>query len=262
MKMISMIKSTLVVAAASLPFILGTPAMASGDGHALKSVNWSFDGVFGKYDRAQLQRGYQVYTEVCSSCHGMRYLSYRNLGDEGGPEFSEELVKAFAAEFEVTDGPDSDGEMFERAALPKDRFVSPFPNENAARASNGGALPPDLSLMAKARANGPSYVYSLLTGYGDAPAEVELAEGMNYNPYFAGAQIAMAAPLSADSVEYADGTDASLDQMSQDVSAFLMWTAEPKLEHRKSLGFKVVLYMLLLSALLYFVKRKVWEDAH
>ena len=259
MKPFSLIKSTLAVAVTGIALITGTTAQAAGGAHAPQSVAWTFDGVFGKFDRAQLQRGYQVYKEVCAACHSMDYVAFRNLGDAGGPELTEEQVKAIAAEYEVTDGPDDAGDMFERAALPKDKFPAPFANEQAARASNGGAYPPDLSLMAKARPNGPNYIYSLLVGYEDAPEGFELAEGMNYNPYFGGSQIAMAAPLSEDAVEYQDGTKASVDQMSKDVAAFMMWTAEPKLEERKSLGFKVMIYLVLLAALLYFVKRRVWE---
>ena len=217
---------------------------ASGSGE-LPSIDWSFSGPFGMFDRAQLQRGYKVYKEVCASCHSLNQVTYRALAESGGPEFSEEQVKVLAAEYEIEDGPDSEGEMFMRPALPSDHFISPFPNENAARASNGGSLPPDLSLMAKARANGPNYIYALLTGYHEAPAGVELADGMSYNPYFAGEQIAMAQPIDDEFVDYDDDTTPTLDNYAKDVTAFLMWAAEPKLEARHTLGFKVIIFLLI-----------------
>jgi cytochrome c1 len=270
----------LAAAGFALGAMTAVPALGAGGVHEAKSVDFTFEGPFGTFDRAQLQRGYQVYKEVCSSCHGLRLLSYRNLGDAGGPEFPEPQIKAFAAEVEVPSGPDAEGETHDedgaplvRNGLPSDRFVSPFANDNAARFANNGALPPDLSLIAKARAGyhgtlnqflegagGAEYVYSILTGYEDPPAkEAENApEGLEYNPYFPGKWIAMLAPLSDDQVEYADGTKASLSQMSEDVSAFLMWAAEPKLEERKRTGFQVLIYLIVLSVLLYFAKKKVW----
>lgn len=242
--------------------LLPMSASHASQGVELKKVDWSFNGPFGTFDRAQLKRGFQVYKEVCAACHAIKYVSYRNLGEEGGPEFTEAEVKTIAAEYEVTDGPDAEGEMFQRPAEPKDRFVSTFPNDNAARSANNGALPPDLSLMAKARKHGPDYLYSLLTGYAEPPEDVSLADGMMYNPYFPGHQIAMPTPLSDDQVEYADGTAASLDQMARDVTAFLMWTAEPKLEHRHSLGLKVMIFLVIFAGLLYASYRRVWEDLH
>lgn len=238
------------------------PAHAAGDAMVPENVDWSFSGPFGMFDRPALRRGLQVYQEVCASCHSLKFVSYRNLGEPGGPEFTEAEVKAIAADYEVTDGPDSEGDMFERPAEPKDRFVSPFENSQAARASNNGAFPPDLSLMTKARKNGPNYVYSLLTGYHDAPEEFELGEGMNYNPYFAGSQIAMAQPLFEDQVEYEDGTPATVEQMSKDVVTFLHWAAEPKMEERKRLGFKVLIFLVIFAGLLYATYRRVWEDQH
>lgn len=221
--------------------------------------HWSFEGMFGTFDRAALQRGFQVYNQVCSGCHSLRLLAYRNLVGIG---FSEDQVKKIAAEKEVQDGPNDEGEMFGRPARPSDHFVKPFPNENAAKAANNGALPPDLSLIIMARKGGPDYVYALMTGYGDAPAGMKIAEGMNYNAYFAGHQIAMPPPLSEDAVEYADGTKASVEQMAEDVATFLTWASEPEMEQRKNLGIKVLLFLVVLTALLYAVKRQIWSRVH
>ncbi len=221
--------------------------------------NWSFSGIFGTFDRAQLQRGFTVYKNVCSACHGMNLIAYRNLTEIG---FSEDEVKAIAAEYEVTDGPNDEGEMFQRPARPSDRFRKPFANENAARAANNGAAPPDLSLMIKAREDGANYVYALLTGYGEPPADMKMADGMIYNKHFPGGQIAMAPPISEGVVEYADGTKATMEQVSRDVVAFLAWVAEPEMEARKRLGVKVILFLLVLTGMLYAVKRKVWADVH
>lgn len=251
-----------LLAASVLALLPWSGANAAGGGEPLKQVDWSFNGPLGMFDRAQLKRGFQVYKEVCAACHSVKYIHYRNLGEDGGPEFTEAAVKAIAAEYKTMDGPNADGEMFERPAEPKDRFAAPFPNDNAARAANNGALPPDLSLMTKARKNGPNYVYSLLSGYVDPPAEVVMADGMNYNPYFPGHQIAMPNPLSDDQVTYEDGTPATVDQMSKDVTAFLTWTAEPKLEHRHRLGFKVMIFLTIFAVLLYFTYKRVWKDQH
>ncbi len=239
--------------------VVGEPANAAGEAPPVEAQNWSFNGFFGRFDRGALQRGFQVYKEVCASCHGMDLLSYRNLGQPGGPEFSEAQVKAIAAQYEVPDGPNEDGDMFERPALPKDRFKSPFENENQARAANGGALPPDLSVIAKARANGPDYLYALLIGYVDPPEGVEVPDGMNYNKAFPGHMLAMAQPLDDDSVEYTDGTPATLEQLSRDVTEFMMWAAEPKLEERKRIGFQVMIYLLILAGLMYFTTKKLWS---
>lgn len=239
--------------------VLATPARAAGDLPAISAQSWSFNGPFGTFDRAQLQRGFQVYKEVCAGCHGIKFLSFRNLGEEGGPEFSEEAVKVLAAEVEVQDGPNDEGEMFDRPARPSDAFPSPFPNAQAARAANNGANPPDLSVMAKARTEGADYLYALLTGYADAPEGATLAEGMSYNKFFPGHQIAMAPPLSDESVEYSDGTAATLDNHARDVSAFLMWAAEPKLEERLRIGFRFMIYLVLLTGFLYLAKRRVWS---
>ncbi len=234
-------------------------ASAAEEVKALPDYQWSFDGIFGQFDRAALQRGLQVYREVCAGCHSLRFIAYRDLVALG---YDEDQIKAFAAEATVTDGPNEDGEMFEREGRPADRFPSPFPNARAAAAANNGAAPPDLSLMAKANPGGPSYIRGLLTGYEDPPADFEILEGQNYNPYFPGGRIAMAQPLYEDGVEYQDGTAATVDQMAADVAHFLMWTAEPKLEDRKRIGLKVVLFLLVFTGILYAVKRKVWADLH
>ena len=226
----------------------------------LKEEAWPHAGFFGTYDRAALQRGFKVYEEVCHGCHSAKYLSFRSLADLG---FNEDEVKAIAAKYQVQDGPDDSGEMFERAARPSDVIPPPFPNANAARAANGGALPPDLSLISKAREDGDNYIYSVLTGYADPPAGEELAPGQYYNTYFPGHKIGMPPPLSAEGqVTYDDGTTASVDQMSHDVTQFLAWLAEPKMEQRKQTGVKVMLFLIILSVLLYFYKRKVWADVH
>ncbi len=239
-----------------------------------REASWSFAGPFGKWDLGQLQRGYKVYTEVCSACHSIDLIAFRNLSGLG---YSEAQVKAIAAEYEVTDGPDEDGEMFERTAVPSDRIPGPFANDEAAKASNGGALPPDFSLLAKARGvergfplfvfdvftmyaeNGPDYINSLLTGYQEAPTHIEISEGTYYNPYYvAGPSLAMAPPLDDGSVTYDDGAPETLDQYSKDVSAFMMWAAEPFLVTRKSMGFKVMIYLLIFSLLLYLTKKKIF----
>ncbi len=222
-------------------------------------TDWSFKGLFGKFDRASLQRGYQVYTEVCASCHSMKYLSYRNLSEEGGPEFSEAATKAIAASFEVTDGPNSDGEMFTRPGKLSDKFVMPYDNVKAAQAANGGAYPPDMSVLVKARGGGVDYIYSLLQGYEDPPSGVTLDDGVYYNKYMYGNKIRMAAPLSDGIVEYGDGTNASVEQMSKDVTTFLMWAAEPHLEARHQMGFKAIVYLIILTILVYFSMKKIWS---
>ena len=222
-------------------------------------TDWSFKGLFGKFDRATLQRGYQVYTEVCASCHSMKYLSYRNLSEEGGPEFSEAAAKAIAASFEVKDGPNADGEMFTRPGKLSDKFVMPYDNVKAAQAANGGAYPPDMSVLVKARGGGVDYIYSLLQGYEDPPSGVTLDDGVYYNKYMYGNKIRMAAPLSDGIVEYGDGTNASVEQMSKDVTTFLMWAAEPHLEARHQMGFKAIVYLIILTILVYFSMKKIWS---
>ena len=221
--------------------------------------DWSFEGVFGTFDRASLQRGYQVYQEVCAGCHSIQHLSYRNLSEKGGPELSLDEAKAIAAQFEVTDGPNEDGEMFTRPGRLSDKFVSPFPNTKAAAAANGGAYPPDMSVLAKARKGGADYIYSLLMGYEEAPAGYELDDGVYYNKYMPGNKIMMAEPLSDGAVQYIDGTETSKMQMAKDVTAFLVWAADPHLEARHKMGFKVFFYLIILLTLVYFSKQKVWS---
>ena len=222
-------------------------------------TDWSFKGLFGKFDRGALQRGYQVYTEVCSSCHSMKYLSYRNLSEKGGPEFTVEQAKAIAASFEVKDGPNADGEMFTRPGKLSDKFVMPYENVKAAQAANGGAYPPDMSVLVKARGGGANYIYSLLQGYEDPPAGVTLDDGVYYNKFMYGNKIKMANQLSDGLVEYGDGTQATVEQMSKDVTTFLMWTAEPHLEARHQMGFKVIVYLIILTILVYFSMKKIWS---
>jgi ubiquinol-cytochrome c reductase cytochrome c1 subunit len=246
----------MITVAAAL--ILGSAGQAQAAVEVPKQ-DWSFEGIFGTYDRASAQRGLQVYKEVCAGCHSLDQIYYRNLADIG---YSTAAIKAFAAEEEVQDGPDSEGEMYMRPARPSDRFVRPFPNDNAARAGNNGAFPPDLSLMVEARVGGPNYLHALLTGYSDPPSGKTVMEGMSYNKYFPGNQIAMPPPLLDDAVEYSDGTKATVEQMSRDIVTFLAWTSEPNMEERKSMGVKVMLFLFVFTGLLVAVKRRVWADVH
>jgi ubiquinol-cytochrome c reductase cytochrome c1 subunit len=228
--------------------------------HALhpKQMKWSFDGFFGSVDRASAQRGYQVYKEICSACHSLNRVAYRNLMEIG---FSEDEVKQIASEALVLDGPNDDGEMFDRPGLPSDKFVGPYANEQAARASNGGAYPPDLSLIVKARHDGPNYVYSILTGYEEAPDEFPLTTGKNYNPYFEGRQISMPAPITDDGqVDYKDGTYATKEQMVIDAVNFLQWAAEPETEHRKKMGVRTMIFLGILFVILLAAKKAVWKN--
>ena len=222
-------------------------------------TDWTFKGLFGKFDRASLQRGYQVYTEVCAACHSMKYLSYRNLSEKGGPEFSVAQAKAIAASFEVTDGPNADGEMFQRSGKLSDKFVMPYENVKAAEAANGGAYPPDMSVLVKARGGGVDYIYSLLQGYEEAPSGMILDDGVHYNKYMYGNKIKMSAPLSDGIIEYSDGTNPSVEQMSKDVTTFLMWAAEPSLEARHQMGFKAIVYLIILTILVYFSMKRIWS---
>ena len=240
-------------------FILATAHSLSAEKVDYLKTDWSFKGLFGKFDRGSLQRGYQVYTEVCAACHSMKYLSYRNLAEKGGPEFPIIQAKAIAASFEVIDGPNADGEMFTRPAKLSDKFVLPYENEKAAQAANGGAYPPDMSVLVKARGGGVDYIYSLLQGYEDAPSGVTLDEGVHYNKYMYGNKIKMSAPLSDGIIEYGDGTVASVEQMSKDVTTFLMWAAEPHLEARHRMGFKAIVYLIILTVLVYFSMKKIWS---
>ena len=225
----------------------------------LIKTDWSFNGIFGTFDRSSLQRGYQVYTEVCSGCHSMQHLSYRNLSEKGGPEFSVEEVKAIASQFEVEDGPNSEGEMFLRPARLSDNFVSPYPNVEASTSANGGAYPPDMSVLVKARAGGADYIYSLLMGYEETPAGFELDDGVYYNKYMPGNKIKMSEPISDGIVEYSDGTQTTKEQIVKDVTTFLVWASEPHLESQHKMGFKVIIYLIILITLVYMSKQRVWS---
>ncbi len=234
-----------------------TPALAAGEAPKAPNAGFSFNSLLGTFDRGAQQRGFQVYKEVCSACHGMRLLSYRNLLDIG---LSEAEVRAIAASFQVTDGPNDEGAMFERPARLSDRFRSPFPNDQAARAGNNGALPPDLSVITKARHDGANYLRALLIGYRDAPAGFNVPDGMHYNEYFPGHLIAMPNVLNDGQVEFADGTRATVDQMARDVTTFLAWAAEPETERRRQMGVKILVFLAILGGLAYATKRKVWAD--
>jgi ubiquinol-cytochrome c reductase cytochrome c1 subunit len=244
--------------AVALLAVLGAAAEAA-EATKPPAQPWSFSGMFGTFDRAALQRGFQVYKESCAACHAVNMLYYRDLRGIG---YQEDDVKAIAAQAKVMDGPNDAGDMFERPGRPSDRFVRPFANENAARAANNGAYPVDLSMVAKARPRGPDYVYALLTGYEQAPAGVTLMDGMHYNAYFPGRQIAMPQPLNADAVTYQDGTKATVEQMAKDVTTFLTWASEPTLEARKQMGVKVLLFLIVMTGILYAAKRKVWAQVH
>ncbi|MFM9975671.1 MAG: cytochrome c1 [Beijerinckiaceae bacterium] len=263
--------------------VFSAPAFAAGDTENPPRQKWTFSGPVGKFDNNQLQRGFMVYQNVCSACHSMTGLSFRNLAEKGGPEFSPEQIKELAAKWpvQVKDGPNDKGEMFERPARPADRFPSPFPNVETAKIANGGAAPPDFTVLAKARnytrgfptfifdiftqyqEQGPDYIYALLAeGYlkdGEKPP-IQVEDGLHYNKYMPGNKIAMIAPLSDDQVDYTDGSPKTKEQYSKDVTAFMMWAAEPKLEERKRLGFNVLTFLIVFAGLLYFTKKKVWAD--
>ena len=248
------------IAAAALAAVLFAPALAWAAGETpLPRQEWSFDGVFGTYDRASLQRGFQVYKEVCSACHPVTHLSFRDLTQIG---YTEDQVKAIAAGYQITDGPNDEGQMFQRPGRPSDPIPGPFPNDQAARAANNGALPPDQSLIVKARPGGPNYVYAILTGYKEAPAGFKLQEGMNYNEFFPSHQIAMPPPLSDNAVTFADGTPATVPQMAHDVTSFLTWAAEPNLDDRHRTGFKVIVFLIVAAGVFYAAKRKIWAPIH
>lgn len=245
-------KRVLVSAALGIVLLLPIATKAAEESAVPPHLQWSFEGLFGTYDRHTLQRGMQVYLEVCSSCHGLKYVRFRNLEALG---YNEEQVKAIAANFQIEDGPNEEGDMFFRPAIPADAFPSPFANDEAARAVNGGALPPDLSLQAKRNAYGPDYIVALLTGYeSDSPTD----NGLYQNHYAAGGYIAMPPPLSDGQVTFSDGTEPTVAQMAYDVAGFLTWAAEPKMEERKSMGIKVILFLLVLTGLFYISKRKIW----
>lgn len=260
-----------VIAACLLPF-----AAAAAETEAPPRQKWSFSGPLGKFDRGELQRGFKVYREVCQVCHGLSYIAFRNLSDAGGPGFSREQAAAVAAEYKIKDGPNDQGEMFERPGRPADRFPPPFPNDQAARAVHNGSVPPDLSVITKARTyergfpwfvldiftqyqeQGPDYLVALLKGYEEPPQGLTLPAGTVYNKYFPGHSISMPPPLSDGRVDYTDGAPATVDQYAKDVTTFLMWTAEPHMEARKRIGLQVMIFLLVFAGLLYFVKKRIW----
>jgi ubiquinol-cytochrome c reductase cytochrome c1 subunit len=259
-----------VAAQDSAPAAAEPTAAPSTDPLPPKPVNWSFDGPFGVYDRASLQRGFQIYKEVCAACHALSQIAFRNLGERGGPGFSQDQVRAIAAGYRVPAGPDeqgrttnASGQPLMRAATAADYLPPPFPNEQATRVANNGALPPDLSLIVRARAGHANYVYSILTGFGQRPpANEHMARGMMYNPYFPGHQIAMPPPLTDGSLTYSDGTPTTLDQEARDVVTFLTWASDPKMEERKRTGFSVMIFLVLFAALLHFSYKRVWRGEH
>jgi len=270
---------SLIVVAATLAVSLGAMVSARAqEAEAPPRQHWSFWGPFGTYDPAQLQRGFKIYREVCSNCHSLKLLSFRNLADPGGPGFTEAQAAAIASTFQVTDGPNDQGQMFQRPGKISDYFPPPYPNDQAARAALGGKLPPDMSDLAKARSyeagfpqfifdafimyqeDGPDYIHAILTGYTDPPAGFVLPPGGQYNKYFPGGAIGMPKPLVDGQVEYTDGTPTTVDQYGRDVAAFLMWAAEPKLDQRKQLGFQVMIFLIVFTGLLYFTKKKVWHS--
>lgn len=278
-----MLRKGISLAALGLAFIAG-PALSATHPKEPKAVTWGFEGPFGKFDQAQLQRGYKVYREVCSACHSMNLVYFRTLGEKGGPFYDPKYpnpndnpyVKALAADIQVPDLDSETGDAIQRPAVPADKFPSPFPNEPAARASNGGALPPDLSVITKARSGGPRYIYSLLTGYVNPPAGLNVPAGMHYNPYMAGdvtaswtgdhkhvppgGFLAMPPQLAPDKVTFDDGTKSTIDQQAKDVTAFLTWAAEPKMMERKQFGFGAMIYLFLFSILLWFSYRRIWRN--
>jgi ubiquinol-cytochrome c reductase cytochrome b/c1 subunit len=270
------IRRSILAASILVVSLSGLPA-AHAQEDAPPRQRWSFAGPFGTYDQAQLQRGFKIYREVCSTCHSLKLIAFRNLADPGGPNFTEAQAAAVAAEYQVQDGPNDQGQMFQRPGRLADYFPPPFPNDQAARAALGGALPPDMSVLAKARGyewgfpwfvldaftqyqeDGPDYIHALLNGYTAPPAGFTLPPGAQYNKYFPGHAIGMPKPLSDGQVEYTDGTPTTVDQYGKDISAFLMWAAEPTLDARKRLGFQVMIFLIVLSGLLYFTKKRVWH---
>ncbi|MCK0196667.1 cytochrome c1 [Ancylobacter sp. 6x-1] len=275
------LRSFTLAALTAATMLAGTGTSFAQDAHATPKPpreSWTFAGPFGHFDRAQVQRGFQVFREVCSSCHAAHLFAFRNLAQKGGPEFSEAQAKTVAESFKVQDGPNDAGDMFERPGRLSDRWPSPFPNEQAARASNGGAYPPDFSVLAKARTyevgfpgflfdivrqyqeQGPDYIHALLNGYKDPPEGFKVPEGGHYNEFFPGHSIKMPPPLSADQVTYTDGSPQTVEQYSRDVAAFMMWLAEPHLEERKRIGFMSMIFLIVFAGLLYFTKKKIWRN--
>ena len=308
------------LAASLLTILPAGTALAASEGAEIARQKWTFSGLLGHYDQGQLQRGYKIYTEVCAACHSMSLIKFRNLGDKGGPAFSEPQVKQLASEADkIADTPDEQGKPRRRTRIPSDPFPAPYINEQQARSTNNGALPPDLSVIAKARAiegstpwfkeplhwltdiatgyqeAGPDYIHAVLTGYGEAPLYLDDGKGhlvaltkgqsnpkavacasidkgqdgkpdqciarlkdLHYNAAFPGHQIAMQSPLDKDKVKYDDGTPTTLDQHARDVTAFLMWSADPKLDERKRMGLLVLIYLAITALLLYFAKKRLW----
>jgi ubiquinol-cytochrome c reductase cytochrome c1 subunit len=254
-----MYKHALAAWALMTVLLASAPNLAAQETPPLPHQEWSFDGVFGTYDLASAQRGFQVYKEVCSACHPVTHLYFRNLAAIG---YNADEIKAIAAGYQVTDGPNDQGQMYQRPGRPSDPIPGPFPNDQAARAANNGALPPDQSLLVKARPGGPDYIYGILTGYKEPPSGFKLLEGMNYNEYFPGHQIKMPPPLSDDAVKFADGTPGTVPQMAHDVATFLTWASEPNLDDRHRIGFKVILFLIVAAAVFYAAKRKIWAPIH
>jgi ubiquinol-cytochrome c reductase cytochrome b/c1 subunit len=275
-----MVSTVIALAVAGALFASSTRNARAEEQNTPPSQKWSFAGPFGKYDRGSLQRGLKIYKEVCSNCHGLSYIAFRNLADPGGPGYSAAQAAAFASEYKIKDGPNDQGEMFERPGRPADYFPSPFPNEQAARVANGGGLPPDLSLIAKARSyergfpwfifdffsqfqeQGPNYIAALLQGYEKKPENASIPEGAYYNKYFPGHAIKMPPPLTNGQVTFDDGAPATLEQYAKDIATFLMWAAEPQMEARKRLGLQVFVFLIIFTGLMYFTKKKVWAVAH
>lgn len=264
-----MLRKTTVLAALGLALAFAAPALAESE-KPLRDVHWSFDNpVFGKFDQEQLQRGYKVYHDVCSTCHSMNLMTFGDMAAKGAPFYSAKYpnpndnpyVKALAADYKVNDIDSDTGDVIQRPATTSDHFKAPFANEPAARAANGGALPPDMSLLAKAREGGPAYIYSLITSYENAPAGVTVPAGKYYNPYFPGNHIlGMPPPLRDDAVTYDDGVKATKDQEAKDVAAFLAWAAEPHADDRRKTGFAVIIYLLIFAGLLYASYKRVWRN--
>ena len=279
-----MLRKGIALAAFGLTVLAAPAALANAGAAPVREAEFSFEGPLGTFDQAQLQRGYKVYREVCASCHSMNLLSFRNLGEKGGPFFDPEIknpndnpfVKSIAKDYQINDLDSETGDVVQRPGTPADRFPDPFPNEAAARASNGGALPPDLSVISKARHHGAHYLYSLLTGFKEPPAGLKISANQYYNPWFpgdltsawsgdpahvpAGGLIAMAPPLAADKVTYDDGTPSTVENQAKDVAAFLTWASEPTATARKQFGLAAMIYLLIFSGLLYASYRRIWRN--
>jgi len=245
--------------ALAVVLLASAPNLAAQETPPLPHQQWSFEGVFGTYDPASAQRGFQVYKEICSACHPVKHLFFRDLAAIG---YNADEIKAIAATYQVTDGPNDQGQMYQRPGRPSDPIPGPFPNDQAARVANNGALPPDQSLIVKARHDGPDYVYGILTGYKEPPVGFKLLAGMNYNEYFPGHQIAMPQPLSDNAVTFADGAPGTVPQMAHDVVTFLTWASEPNLDDRHRTGFKVIGFLVVAAILFYAAKRKIWAPIH